>query len=66
MTDSATTTARMLASASYKPLSIARALLRHRYLLGQLVKRDVLLRYRGAYFGVLWVFLNPLIMLAIF
>ena len=37
-----------------------------RYLLGQLVKRDVLLRYRGVMFGVLWVFLNPLIMLAIF
>jgi lipopolysaccharide transport system permease protein len=39
---------------------------RHRYLLGQLVKRDVLLRYRGAYFGLLWIFLNPLIMLGIF
>ncbi len=38
----------------------------HRYLLGQLVRRDVLLRYRGAMFGVLWVLLNPLIMLAIF
>lgn len=38
----------------------------HRYLLGQLIKRDVLLRYRGAMFGVAWVFLNPLIMLAIF
>ena len=38
----------------------------HRYLLGQLIKRDVLLRYRGAYFGLLWIFLNPLIMLAIF
>lgn len=36
------------------------------YLLGQLVKRDVLLRYRGAYFGLLWVFLNPLLMLGIF
>lgn len=48
------------------PFSIVRTLVRHRYLLGQLVKRDVLLRYRGAYFGVLWVFLNPLIMLAIF
>ncbi len=41
-------------------------LLRHRYLLGQLVKRDVLLRYRGAMFGVLWMFLSPLLMLAIF
>ena len=39
---------------------------RHRYLLGQLIKRDVLLRYRGAYFGLLWIFLNPLIMLGIF
>jgi lipopolysaccharide transport system permease protein len=39
---------------------------RHHYLLGQLIKRDVLLRYRGAMFGVLWIFLSPLIMLAIF
>ena len=38
----------------------------NRYLLGQLIKRDVLLRYRGAMFGVAWMFLNPLIMLAIF
>ncbi len=38
----------------------------HRYLIGQLIKRDVLLRYRGAMFGVAWIFLNPLIMLAIF
>lgn len=42
------------------------SLFSHRYLLGQLVKRDVLLRYRGAMFGIAWVFLNPLIMLAIF
>jgi lipopolysaccharide transport system permease protein len=42
------------------------SLISHRYLLGQLIKRDVLLRYRGAMFGVAWVFLNPLIMLAIF
>lgn len=38
----------------------------HSYLLGQLVKRDVLLRYRGAMFGVAWAFLNPLLMLAVF
>lgn len=48
------------------PLVIIRALVSHHYLLGQLIKRDVLLRYRGAYFGLLWVFLNPLIMLGIF
>lgn len=48
------------------PKNIYRDLVRHRYLFGQLVKRDVLLRYRGAMFGVLWIFLSPLIMLAIF
>lgn len=42
------------------------SLFQHRYVLGQLIKRDVLLRYRGAYFGLLWIFLNPLIMLGIF
>jgi lipopolysaccharide transport system permease protein len=46
--------------------NIVKTLLQHRYLLGQLIKRDVLLRYRGAYFGLLWVFLNPLILLGIF
>jgi lipopolysaccharide transport system permease protein len=50
-----------------KPTVQARmSLITHRYLLGQLIKRDVLLRYRGAMFGVAWVFLNPLIMLVIF
>ena len=39
---------------------------KQRYLLGQMVKRDVMLKYRGAMFGVLWVFLSPLFMLAVF
>ena len=47
-------------------ISLFTSLHRNRYLLGVLIKRDVLLRYRGAYFGLLWIFLNPLIMLAIF
>jgi len=48
------------------PLRIFADIWRNGYLLGQLIKRDVLLRYRGAMFGVLWIFLSPLIMLAIF
>lgn len=48
------------------PVRIAGDIFNNRYLLGQLIKRDVLLRYRGATFGVLWIFLNPLLMLAIF
>ncbi len=52
--------------ANLSPLRIFADIWRHRYLLGQLIKRDVLLRYRGAMFGVLWIFLSPLVMLAIF
>jgi lipopolysaccharide transport system permease protein len=48
------------------PILILRSLLRNRYLLTQLIKRDVLLKYRGAFFGVLWAFLNPLIQLTVF
>lgn len=51
---------------AFNPLSSVSALWQHRYLLGQLIKRDVLLRYRGAMFGVLWIFLSPLLMLTIF
>jgi lipopolysaccharide transport system permease protein len=43
-----------------------KSLLENRYLLGQLVKRDVLLKYRGAMFGIAWIFLAPLVMLIIF
>ena len=50
----------------FNPLRIFADIWRNRYLLGQLIKRDVLLRYRGAMFGVLWIFLSPLIMLTIF
>jgi lipopolysaccharide transport system permease protein len=48
------------------PLLVLRSLAKNRYLLVQLIKRDVLLKYRGAFFGVLWAFLNPLILLAVF
>lgn len=51
---------------SFNPFSILSGLYQRRMLLAQLVKRDVLLRYRGAMFGVLWIFLSPLLMLAIF
>jgi lipopolysaccharide transport system permease protein len=50
----------------FNPIQIAASLFTHRHLLGELIKRDVLLRYRGAFFGVLWIFLSPLIMLCIF
>jgi lipopolysaccharide transport system permease protein len=39
---------------------------RNRYLIAQLVKRDVLLRYRGSLLGLAWSFFNPLLMLAVY
>jgi lipopolysaccharide transport system permease protein len=55
-----------MSTITFNPLHISADIWRNRYLLGQLIKRDVLLRYRGAMFGVLWIFLSPLLMLAIF
>lgn len=51
---------------TFNPADIAGKVSKDTYLLRQLVKRDVLLRYRGAFFGVLWVFLSPLLTLAVF
>jgi lipopolysaccharide transport system permease protein len=48
------------------PMRLTLRIWRQRYILGQLILRDVLLKYRGAMFGVLWIFLSPLLMLAIF
>jgi lipopolysaccharide transport system permease protein len=55
-----------MSTITFNPLHISADIWRNRYLLGQLIKRDVLLRYRGAMFGVLWIFLSPLLMLGIF
>jgi lipopolysaccharide transport system permease protein len=39
---------------------------RHHYLIAQLVRRDVLLKYRGSFLGITWSFLYPLLLLATF
>jgi lipopolysaccharide transport system permease protein len=38
----------------------------HRYLMLELAKRDVISRYKGSMFGLLWSFATPLIMLMIY
>ena len=48
------------------PLRIFADIWRHRYLIGQLVRRDVLLKYKGSYLGVGWSFLYPLLLLSAF
>jgi len=42
------------------------SLWRNRGLLYTLIRRDVIGRYRGSLLGVLWSFLNPLLMLAVY
>lgn len=48
------------------PLEMMVSLWRHRELIQASARREVLGRYRGSFFGLLWSFLNPLFMLAVF
>jgi lipopolysaccharide transport system permease protein len=48
------------------PVGLARNLLRHRSLIGQFVRREIGGRYRGSWLGLLWSFLNPLLLLTMF
>jgi len=48
------------------PLRASARLYRHRYLVGQLTRREVLLKYRGSYLGIGWSFFYPLLLLATF
>lgn len=48
------------------PMAPIRTILKHRELLGQLARREVVGRYRGSYLGVLWALLTPLMTLAVF
>ena len=41
----------------------ARSVWRNRKLIGSMVRRDVLSRYRGSFGGTLWTFLNPLLLM---
>jgi lipopolysaccharide transport system permease protein len=46
--------------------SAAANVLRHRGLVWQLTKRDVLGRYRGSLLGIVWSLVNPLLMLGVY
>lgn len=48
------------------PLNPLPSLIAHRYLLGQLIRREVLARYRGSALGIGWSFLHPLLLLFAF
>lgn len=48
------------------PWRAGKHLFQHQFLIRQFTRREVLGKYRGAFLGILWSFLNPLIMLGIY
>lgn len=51
---------------STSPREMISSFWRHHTLIGALVKREVIGRYRGSFAGILWSFFNPMLMLAIY
>jgi lipopolysaccharide transport system permease protein len=47
-------------------MSVISSLFKNRALIGRMVKREILGRYKGSVLGVFWSFVNPLIMLAVY
>jgi len=48
------------------PVHMTQNLWAHRYLIQQMVRRDLTQRYRGSYLGLLWTVINPILMLTIY
>lgn len=51
---------------SSSPIEMMRSFVKHRHLIWQMTKRDVVGRYRGSVLGLAWSFFNPLVMLAVY
>lgn len=48
------------------PKAIITSLLHHIEIVRQMTRREIELRYKGSIFGLLWSFINPIIMLAVY
>lgn len=51
---------------SASPKEMVASFVRNRRLVWALIKREVIGRYRGSFVGILWSFLNPIFMLAVY
>lgn len=49
-----------------RPLGLFGTLRRHRFLIAQLTRREVIGRYRGSHLGIFWSFINPVLLLCIY
>jgi lipopolysaccharide transport system permease protein len=56
--------ARLLRAVPKAFLLPVRSVWRNRKLMGSMVRRDILSRYRGSFGGTVWTFLNPLLLMA--
>lgn len=54
------------ASAPTSAVALGASLWRHRQLLSEMTRREVLGRYKGSVMGLLWSFLHPLLMLTVY
>lgn len=50
----------------WNPIALIGDLWRYRELIKQLTKREVIVRYKGSYLGILWSLITPLLMLLVF
>ena len=48
------------------PTGLLSTLRRHRFLIAQLTRREVVGRYRGSHLGIFWSFVNPVLLLCIY
>jgi lipopolysaccharide transport system permease protein len=64
LTASSVRRARLLRAVPKAFVLPARSVWRNRKLIGSMVRRDILSRYRGSFGGTLWTFLNPLLLMA--
>src|SRR5205807_8014233 len=62
-TASAMSRARLWNAAPKALVYPVRSLWRNRKLMGSMVQREILARYRGSFGGALWTFLNPLLLM---
>ena len=51
---------------SISPLEIPRSFFKNRSLIWQMSKREIVGKYRGSILGILWSFVNPLLMLSMY
>ena len=51
---------------SITPKAMLKSVVQHRHLIISLARHEIIARYRGSVFGMLWSFLNPIFMLAVY